>query len=229
MTVLGLKLSRRANAVSALHGEVSRAYVDRTVSGQDRKTPFRSATSPTACTCPPGWRRRCFVSTTAISAPAGTSTAARRTLGKAIEIVDDGELWETHLSLKSQVARIRAPPRRRTGRAPRRVAGNPAPNRPRAESGRADHRIRPPLRHLQARQSDPDGHRNARFDGQRSEAPGAVRLRRQGASARRTRQAGAAADRRVDAQSGVRRTSSSSSRTTTSTSAAISSKASMSG
>ncbi len=33
MTVLGLKLSRRANAVSALHGEVSRIHVDRLVPG----------------------------------------------------------------------------------------------------------------------------------------------------------------------------------------------------
>ena len=57
-------------------------------------------------------------------------------------------------------------------------------------------------------------------DGQRSQAPGAVRLCRQGPSARRARQARAAADRGDDARLRVRQTSSSSSRTTTSTSAA---------
>ena len=42
------------------------------------RTKFPSATSPTACTCRPGWRRRCSACTTAIWARAGTSTAARR-------------------------------------------------------------------------------------------------------------------------------------------------------
>ena len=56
------------------------------------------------------------------------------------------------------------------------------------ESGRADHRICAPLRDLQTRQPDSRRHRTAGFDGERSEASGAVRLRRQGASARRTRQ-----------------------------------------
>ena len=53
MTVLGLKLSRRANAVSNLHGHVTRrmwAHSGR--GGRKRKSP--SATSPTASTSPPG-------------------------------------------------------------------------------------------------------------------------------------------------------------------------------
>ena len=53
--------------------------------------------------CPPGWLRRCSVCTIATWDRAGTSTAARRASGKDIENVDDGELWETHLSLKSRL------------------------------------------------------------------------------------------------------------------------------
>ena len=53
--------------------------------------------------CRRGWRRRCAGCTTAISAWAGSSRAERRRPGTAIESVDDGELWETHLSLKAQL------------------------------------------------------------------------------------------------------------------------------
>ena len=50
MTVLGLKLARRVNAVSSLHGDVSRANVEEPLSGSARKTPFPSVTlPPTAC------------------------------------------------------------------------------------------------------------------------------------------------------------------------------------
>ncbi len=71
--------------------------------GKLGRSKFPSATSPTACTCPRGSRRRCSGSTTAISARAGTSTAAKRSIWEGIENVDDGELWETHLSLKSRL------------------------------------------------------------------------------------------------------------------------------
>ena len=48
---------------------------------------------------------------------------------EGIENVDDGELWETHLSLKSRLLRVRAPARRRTGGTARRAGGNPAATR----------------------------------------------------------------------------------------------------
>ena len=63
MTVLGLKLSRRANAVSSLHGEVSRAMWSGLYPGRPRMR-CPSATSPTACMFLPGWRRRCAGSMT---------------------------------------------------------------------------------------------------------------------------------------------------------------------
>ena len=71
---------------------------------------------------------------------------------EGIENVDDGELWETHLEPEIPPAGFRAPPRRGAGRAPRRVAGNAATAGPRAQPGRADHRVCPPLRNLQAGQ-----------------------------------------------------------------------------
>jgi hypothetical protein len=49
-----------------------------------------------------GSRRKCRVFTIAIWVPAGSSTAPRR-IWEGIENVDDGELWETHLSLKLQL------------------------------------------------------------------------------------------------------------------------------
>ena len=57
MTVLALKLSRRANAVSNLHGHVSRRMWAHLWPGaRKRKSP--SDTSPTASTSPPGWPTR---------------------------------------------------------------------------------------------------------------------------------------------------------------------------
>ena len=123
MTVLALKLSRRANAVSSLHGQVSRAMWTAALSRIAARSACRSATSPTASTSRPGWRRRCGRSTTATSGPTGRSDAGEPGFWEAIDDVDDGELWETHQTLKARLidfARRRAV---RAGRAPRRAAG----------------------------------------------------------------------------------------------------------
>jgi len=102
MTVLALRLSRRANAVSALHGEVSRAmwtglYREKV----EDDVPIGHITNGVhvlSWLAPQmvrlydkhlgtGWHQR--------------SSEAKIWLG--IENVDDGELWETHLNLKSQL------------------------------------------------------------------------------------------------------------------------------
>jgi glycogen phosphorylase len=110
MTILGLKLSRRANAVSALHGEVSRAmwtglYPDKS----EEAVPIGHITNgvhvPTWLAPQmfrlydrhfgPGWHER--------------SSDAR--IWEGIDNVDDGELWETHVGLKLELldfVRIRA-------------------------------------------------------------------------------------------------------------------------
>jgi len=99
MTVLGLRLSRRANAVSALHGEVSRAMW--------------------ACLYPGKWEDEVPIGhiTNGVHVPSwlapqmfrlydrhlGTNWhehSGEAKIWEGIEGVDDGELWETHLSLK---------------------------------------------------------------------------------------------------------------------------------
>ncbi len=102
MTVLGLKLSRRANAVSSLHGEVSRAMWTRLYPGkQEDAVPIGHITNgvhvpswlaPQMCRL---YDRHLGVGWQASSGKAST--------WEAIETVDDGELWETHLSLKSNL------------------------------------------------------------------------------------------------------------------------------
>ena len=119
MTVLALKMCHRANAVSSLHGQVSRAHVDAALPRVAARIACRSATSPTACTCRPGSLRRCGRFTTATSARTGPSAPATRASGSASTTIDDGELWETHQTLKAQlieIARRRAAQQRRTAR-----------------------------------------------------------------------------------------------------------------
>ena len=103
MTVLGLKLSRRANAVSSLHGEVSRAMWKGLYPGQAGRRGADRAHHQ---------RRACAVVAGAADVPALRPASGRglaeHSSGPAktwedIENVDDGELWETHLSLKSQL------------------------------------------------------------------------------------------------------------------------------
>ncbi|MEZ5401403.1 MAG: alpha-glucan family phosphorylase [Bryobacteraceae bacterium] len=102
MTILGLKLSRRANAVSSLHGEVSRAMWTGLYPGRaEDEVPIGHITNgvhvPTWLApqmsrlydrhLGPGWQRR--------SGEAAT--------WEGIENIDDGELWETHLFLKARL------------------------------------------------------------------------------------------------------------------------------
>lgn len=102
MTVLGLRLSRRANAVSALHGEVSRAMWTGLYPGRaEDEVPIGHVTNgvhvPTWLAAPmfrlydrhlgPSWNER----------------ATDPRIWEGIENVDDGELWETHLALKSRL------------------------------------------------------------------------------------------------------------------------------
>jgi starch phosphorylase len=102
MTVLGLRVSRRSNAVSALHGEVSRAMWTGLYPGRSEDAvPIGHITNgvhvPTWLAphmfrlydrhLGPGWHER--------------SGDARTWEG--IESVNDAELWEAHLSLKSRL------------------------------------------------------------------------------------------------------------------------------
>ena len=102
MTVLALRLSRRANAVSALHGEVSRAmwtglYREKV----EDDVPIGHITNGVHV---PSWLAPQMFRL--YDKHLGTGWHQRSSEAKiwlGIESVDDGELWETHLSLKSQL------------------------------------------------------------------------------------------------------------------------------
>jgi starch phosphorylase len=102
MTVLGLRFSRRANAVSALHGEVSRAMWTGLCPGKPEDgVPIGHITNGVHV---PSWLAPQMFRL--YDRHLGTnwhqhSSEAR--IWEGIENVDDGELWETHLSLKSQL------------------------------------------------------------------------------------------------------------------------------
>ena len=102
MTVLGLKLSRRANAVSALHGEVSRAMWTGLYPGRSEDAvPIGHITNGVHM---PTWLApQMFRLYDRHFGPGWHEHSGEARIWEGIENVDDGELWETHLSLKSQM------------------------------------------------------------------------------------------------------------------------------
>ncbi len=102
MTVLGLRLSRRANAVSSLHGEVSRAMWTGLAPGQhEDSVPIGHITNGVHA---PSWLAPQMFRL--YDRHLGTGWHLRSSEAKiweGIEDVDDGELWETHLNLKSRL------------------------------------------------------------------------------------------------------------------------------
>jgi len=102
MTVLALRLSRRANAVSALHGEVSRAMWTGLFHGKaEDDVPIGHITNGVHV---PSWLAPQMIRL--YDRHLGTGWHQRSSeapIWEGIENVDDGELWETHLSLKSRL------------------------------------------------------------------------------------------------------------------------------
>ena len=102
MTVLGLKLSRHANAVSSLHGEVSRAMWTGIYPGKhEDAVPIGHITNGVhvhTWLAPQMFRL--------YDRHLGTGWHLHSSESKiwdGIDDVDDGELWETHLNLKSRM------------------------------------------------------------------------------------------------------------------------------
>jgi starch phosphorylase len=102
MTVLGLKLSRRANAVSSLHGEVSRAMWTGLYPGRpEDAVPIGHITNGVHV---PSWLAPQMFRLYDRHLGAGWHEhSGESRIWEGIENVDDGELWETHLSLKSRL------------------------------------------------------------------------------------------------------------------------------
>jgi starch phosphorylase len=102
MTVLGLKFSRRANAVSALHGEVSRAMWTGLYPGKpEDSVPIGHITNGVHV---PTWLAPQMFRL--YDRHLGTNWhthSSEPRMWDGIENVNDGELWETHLSLKSRL------------------------------------------------------------------------------------------------------------------------------
>jgi glycogen phosphorylase len=102
MTVLGLKLARRVNAVSSLHGEVSRAMWRGLYPGRpEDAVPIGHVTNGVHV---PSWLapQMARLYDRHLGVNWHRQSGADQTWS-AIETVDDGELWETHLSLKAQL------------------------------------------------------------------------------------------------------------------------------
>ena len=102
MTVLGLKLSRRVNAVSSLHGEVSRAMWKGLYPGRSEDAvPIGHITNGVHV---PSWLapQMCRLYDRYLGIDWQVNSGDPRTW-EEIEKVDDGELWETHLALKIQL------------------------------------------------------------------------------------------------------------------------------
>ena len=218
MTVLGLKLSRKANAVSNLHGHVSRRmWAHLWPWRAEEEIPIGHITNgvhvPTWLAYQmmqlydrnfePGWMAR-------LSDPE---------IWMGIYDIDPGELVGDALCLEEPAAGVRPPAGQPPMPPPRRErrSGRGRAEHPRSE--RADDRLRPPLRHLQAGGPGPQQPRPHGRGRQRSAAARAVHLRRQGPSRRRAGQATDQADLPTSASTPASPSASSSSRTTTSTSA----------
>jgi starch phosphorylase len=102
MTVLGLKMARRANAVSALHGEVSRAmWIGLCPGKSEEEVPIGHVTNGVHV---PSWLApQMFRLYDRHLGTGWHGHSSEAKIWEGIENVDDGELWETHLSLKSQL------------------------------------------------------------------------------------------------------------------------------
>jgi len=102
MTVLGLRFSRRANAVSSLHGEVSRTMWKGLYPGkQEEEIPIGHITNGVHV---PSWLApQMFRLYDRHLGSGWQERGSKASLWDAIENINDAELWETHLSLKSRL------------------------------------------------------------------------------------------------------------------------------
>jgi starch phosphorylase len=102
MTALGLNLAQRANAVSALHGEVSRAMWTGLYPGKaEDEIPIGHITNGVHV---PSWLSpQMFRLYDRHLGTGWHEHSAEARIWEGIESVDDGELWETHLNLKSRL------------------------------------------------------------------------------------------------------------------------------
>lgn len=102
MTVLALRLSRRANAVSSLHGEVSRSMWTGLYPGRsEEEVPIGHITNGIHV---PSWlapqMHQVFDRNLGVD---WKRQAGEPQIWEGVEKIDDGELWEVHQALKSRL------------------------------------------------------------------------------------------------------------------------------
>ena len=103
MTVLALKMSSRANAVSSLHGRVSRAMW-RTLERPHGRAPIGHITNGVHVhTWLAPQMRQVY---DRHLGPAWPARAGEPELWDRVDQIDDGELWETHQTLKKQLIEV---------------------------------------------------------------------------------------------------------------------------
>ena len=158
-------MSRRANAVSSLHGEVSRAMWTELYPGKmEDAIPIGHITNGVHV---PTWLAPQMARL--YDTHFGTEwreRSSRATTWEGIENVDDGELWETHLSLKSQLLEfVRARAVEQSKRRGESATVTPE-TLPYSEPRCTDDRIRAPICDIQARQHDSVESGSARVDGE---------------------------------------------------------------
>jgi starch phosphorylase len=101
MTVLGMKLSGRANAVSSLHGEVSRNMWTGLYPGKsEEEVPIGHITNGVHV---PSWLAPQMHRLYNRHLGVGWREVRQPEIWERIENVDDGELWETHVALKARL------------------------------------------------------------------------------------------------------------------------------
>jgi len=172
MTVLGLKLSRRANAVSSLHGEVSRAMWKVLYPGRSEDAvPIGHITNGVHV---PSWLapQMCRLYDRHLGVGWQSQSGSAKTW-EEIEEVDDGVA----------AAGFCAATRLRAGEAAGRAGRDSLSADKGSVAGCADDRVCATVCDVQAGQSFVGGHAAASHDGERSEAAGAVPVCGQGASA----------------------------------------------
>ena len=154
MTVLALKLSRRANAVSNLHGHVSRRmWAHLWPWRAEEEIPIGHITNGVHI---PSWLAYQMMQLYDRNfAPGWMKRLSEPEIWQGIYDVDPGELWETHYALEEPALGVRPPPRQPAMPPPRRKRRRRGsrPQYPRPQH--PHHRFRPPFRHLQAGRPDP--------------------------------------------------------------------------
>jgi hypothetical protein len=103
MTVLALRMSSRANAVSSLHGQVSRAMW-RSLTRAHSRGPIGHITNGVHVhTWLAPQMRQVY---DRHLGPAWPARAGEQEFWDRVDAIDNGELWETHLTLKKQLIEV---------------------------------------------------------------------------------------------------------------------------